>query len=234
VEQSPEVGCSVSRSTSPCLPLPRRVEATPLGVTRPRPRDTPADRLRAAQRAREDCWGDQPRRWLDPPNHLRHFGAGGGCGGSARAALATPRRRAGRTCSMTWGSASADRSIIVSGVTSLPAADHAPRSAGRDRPRAASANRAPKPGRGFGQVLGPDSDGNGKRATAAVMRYGCRRGKSSEGVNRVAGNDPTDLCPLPLGADGTGPGRQATRRTPGRLRGAINPRPLERRKPSWW
>lgn len=70
-----------------------------------------------------------------------------------------------------------------------------------------------------------ESSGNRRRATAAVMRYGCRRGKSSEGVNRVAGNDSTDLCPLPLGADGTGPRTSGNAANPRSVAGCNKPAP---------
>jgi hypothetical protein len=185
-------------------------------------------------RAREDCRGrptpavarpPQPPSALRCGRRLRRFSAS-----CPRDASAPRKPHALDDVGVRFGGSEHHRI----GVSSLTC--RRPRSSerGKRQTRLASANRAPKPGRGFGQAPGPGSDGNGKRATAAVMRYGCRRGKSSEGVNRVAGNDSTDLCPLPLGADGTGPGSQATRRTPGRLRGAINPRPLERSKPSWW
>jgi len=62
------------------------------------------------------------------------------------------------------------------------------------------------------------------------MRYGYRRGKSSEGVNRVAGNDLGDLCPLPLGADGTGhrPSRNAA--NPRSVAGCNKPAPSRAEK----
>ena len=49
---------------------------------------------------------------------------------------------------------------------------------------------------GFGRARCRAEVGNGKRATAAVMRYGCWRGKSSKGVNRVAGNANGDQSRL--------------------------------------
>lgn len=64
------------------------------------------------------------------------------------------------------------------------------------------------------------------RATAAVMRYGCRRGKSSEGVNRVAGNDPGDPYPLPLGADGTGHRTSGNAANPRSVAGCNKPAPF--------
>jgi len=112
VEQGLEVGRSVIRSTSPALSR-FGGRSQPLGVSRPRSRGIPADRLRAAPKGPRGLSG-----WANPgggstsPTQGRHLGAGGGCGGSAPAAHATPRRRGSRVCSMTWGSASADRSII--------------------------------------------------------------------------------------------------------------------------
>ena len=159
------------------------------------------------------------------PGQGWHFGAGGGCGDSARVAHATPRRRGSCTRSMTWGSASADRSIIESNVSSLTCRQPRSSERGKRQTRAASATRAPQLEGGFGQVPGAGSDGNGKRATAAVMRYGCRRGKSSEGVNRVAGNDPGDLCPLPLGADGMGLRPSGNAANPRSVAGCNKPAP---------
>ena len=139
--------------------------------------------------------------------------------GSSRASGTRPRSGPKVTCSMTWGSASADRSIIV--IRILPPASAQPSPSGPVCPSPRSlggrqrrdggllSSEGDRHGRshpvsagnerccfGFGRARCRAEVGNGKRATAAVMRYGCWRGKSSKGVNRVAGNANGDQSRL--------------------------------------
>ena len=67
---------------------------------------------------------------------------------------------------------------------------------------------------------------NGKRATVAVMRYGCWRGNPSKGPNRVArkARVVSTVHRASARCDG-GALTLETRRTPGRQRGATNPQP---------
>jgi hypothetical protein len=74
--------------------------------------------------------------------------------------------------------------------------------------------------------------GNGKRATAAVTRYGCGWGEFFEGCDRRCGERPGSLgSRLWLGSRGCEVGK---RREPSPVPGCNKPGAAERRKPSRW
>jgi hypothetical protein len=119
MEQGLEVGRSVSRSDEP-RPLPLRwVEPAPRRLAASAARHPGGPPSGGTKGPRGLSGWTSPGGGSTSPGQGRHFGAGGGRGGSARAAHATLRRRGSCTRSMTWGSASADRSIIVSDGSSL-------------------------------------------------------------------------------------------------------------------
>jgi len=81
--------------------------------------------------------------------------------------------------------------------------------------------------------VAPDWDGNGKKVTAAVTRYGCQRGEIFGGCEPRRGNHRLWPARHPRMVAGA-PVDCETRWTPGRLWDAISPRPCVWSKPSWW
>jgi hypothetical protein len=183
-EKSPEVGLSVKNLTGP-----RPIASASATQS---PRQPPGFGWEALHTAPSGVvgwprWtegGRQPRRWFGLGTQ-RRFGVG-----KVWRPCASVQIRFGGSrlsCSVTWGSASADRSIIESdssSCVSCPALFGAPR---RD-PLVALGWHGSRKRSSLRRRPCSGQEGNDKRATAVVRRCGCRRGEAFEGCEPRRGD----------------------------------------------